>query len=187
MYLLEQLADLMPEAAVASIELIIMKILLVLPFELSRIWPWFRIEARRGCSGSTTERDRPRAFEPPEFRTASSTGQDQTTYVLIFAGICPWSTLRLLHFVVSPCTRGALTSTCPVRDGRALNRMRTVLGSISPAASRSLRIPTSGRTGTPGPCWCRRSEHWWGGSSSARRLTHEYDGADRDRRPSTTS
>ena len=42
LYLLEQLADLMPEAAVYFIELIIMKILLVLPFELSRIWPWFR-------------------------------------------------------------------------------------------------------------------------------------------------
>ena len=103
LYLLEQLADLMPEAAVYFIELIIMKILLVLPFELSRIWPWFRIEVvARLFRDRLTERDLTEgAFEPPEFRYGFQyPGKIMVvTYALIFAGICPLVyPFALLHF-----------------------------------------------------------------------------------------
>lgn len=103
LYLLEELADLMPEAAVYFIELIIMKILLVLPFELSRIWPWFRIEVvARFYRNRLTERDLGAgAFEPPEFRYGFQyPGKIMVvTYALIFAGICPLVyPFALLHF-----------------------------------------------------------------------------------------
>ena len=70
MTVLEFIAAIMPQAAVYFVEMIIMKLMLVLPFEISRLWPWFRIEfVRRGFKDRLTDRDLASgAFEPPEFR-----------------------------------------------------------------------------------------------------------------------
>ena len=138
LYLLEQLADLMPEAAVYFIELIIMKILLVLPFELSRIWPWFRIEVvarlfRDRLTELGSDRGRLRAAR---VWTASSTRQDHGRDLRsdLRGHLSPGLPLRSAAFFVVPtsCTRGNYsTSTCPStrRAAPSSRRVYTVLGS----------------------------------------------------------
>lgn len=93
MTVLEFIAAIMPQAAVYFVEMIIMKLMLVLPFEISRLWPWFRIEfVRRGFKDRLTDRDLATgAFEPPEFRYGFQYPSKLMvlTYAFVFAGIAP--------------------------------------------------------------------------------------------------
>ncbi|KAH8069947.1 hypothetical protein JL721_5487 [Aureococcus anophagefferens] len=90
---LEYIALIMPQAAVYFVEMIIMKLMLVLPFEISRLWPWFRIEfVRRSFKDRLTDRDLTKgAFEPPEFRYGFQYPSKLMvlTYAFVFAGIAP--------------------------------------------------------------------------------------------------